>query len=113
VHYVPPVATEPDLFAPPAQPVDTSLVAAALIQPHTARIREAIYLFLRALGVRGATAGELELALAIPGSTVRPRLREAEGTAPWCHGRLPARIVKTIEKRGGMRVYVALDRMQK
>jgi len=31
VHYVPPVATEPDLFAPPAQPVDTSLAAAGSV----------------------------------------------------------------------------------
>ena len=105
-HYV---APEPlPLFEPPAQPVDTSLAAAAKITQHTARLREAVYLYLKTQGARGATAGELEAALGLSGSTVRPRLREAEGTAPWCHGKLPARIRKTGEKRNGMRVYVVI-----
>jgi len=53
------------------------------------------------------TAGELE-AVGYPGSTARPRIRELQGDASWAKGRLPARIVKTAEQRGGMRVYVAL-----
>ena len=92
----------------PAQPVDTSLQAAAKIAGRTNRLREAIFLYLKTQGARGATAGELEQALALSGSTVRPRLRELEGTAPWCHGKLPVRIRRTAEKRDGMRVYQVL-----
>ena len=103
VHYV---APEPlPLFEPPAQPVDTSLQAAAKIAGHTARIREAIFLYLRTQGARGATARELGHALGLAGSTVRPRLRELQGDAPWAKGKLAARITRTAERRGGMRVY--------
>jgi hypothetical protein len=98
----------PDLFSPPAVAVDTSLAAAARIQPHTARVREAIYLWLKTQGARGATAGELESALALSGSTVRPRLRELQGDAPWAKGKLPVRIRRLSEKRDGMRVYQVL-----
>jgi hypothetical protein len=97
----------PDLFAPPAQPVDTSRTAAATIQPHTARIREAVYLWLKTQGARGATCGEIEAALGLSGNTVRPRLRELQGDAPWAL-ELMTRIVRTAEKRGRMRVYVAI-----
>jgi hypothetical protein len=107
-HYVP-VVTGPDLFEPPAQPVDTSLAAAAKITQHTARLREGIYLYLRTQGARGATAGELEIALGLSGSTVRPRLRELQGDAPWAKGKLPARIRMTAEKRGKMHVYVTIN----
>jgi len=100
-HYV---APEPlPLFEPPAQPVDTSLAAAAKITQHTARLREAVFLYIQASG--GATAGELEIALGLSGSTVRPRLRELQGDAPWAKGKLPARIRMSPEKRGRMRVY--------
>jgi hypothetical protein len=106
VHYV---APEPlPLFEPPAQPVDTSLAAAAKIQDHTNRIREAVFQFIRVQGARGATAGELEHALALSGSTVRPRLRELQGDASWAKGKLPARIERTPERRAGMRVYVTI-----
>ncbi len=108
-HYFP-SAPMADLFThePPSVAVDTSLEAAAKIMKHTARIREAIYLWLKTQGSRGATAGEICTALGLSGSTVRPRIREAEGTAPWCHGRLPARVRKTEIKRNGMRVYVVI-----
>lgn len=108
VHYVPPVDTGPDLFTPPAQPVDTSITAARRVRGHTQRIREGIYLLIRALGSTGATAGELESTLGISGSTIRPRLRELEGDAPWVSGKLPRRIYRTVERRAGMRVYSAL-----
>jgi len=91
-------------FDPPAQTVDTSLAAAAQIKGHTARIRQAIVLWLRTQGAHGGTAGEITAALGLNPSTVRPRLREAEGTAPWAPG-LPVLIRKSEEKRGGMRVY--------
>ena len=128
-HYVPEPVGPPDLFSdgsgvkfpggvaksmaltvgpisPPSQPVDTSLGAAARVQGHTARIREAIYLYLKAVG--GATAGEISTQCGLNPSTVRPRLRELEGSAPWAKGKLPARIVRTPERRKGMRVYVAI-----
>lgn len=107
-HYTPPGDTGPDLFSPPAVAVDTSREAAARIEGHTNRIREAIYLWLSTQGARGATAGEIEVALGISGSTVRPRLRELQGDAPWANGKLPARIVRLSEKRDGMRVYRTL-----
>jgi len=88
---------------PPAQPVDTSLAAAAKIQGHTARLREAVYQFIRVTG--GATAGEIATGCGLNPSTVRPRLLELEGRASWAKGKLPARIRRTSEKRDGMRVY--------
>ena len=96
------------LFEPPAPAVavDTSREAASRIQGHTNRIRAAIYLWIQRQGERGATAGEVESALGLKGSTVRPRLRELEGTAPWAEGKLPRLIVKTVTRRGGMRVYL-------
>jgi hypothetical protein len=105
VHYVSPGPQAPDLFTPPAVAVDTSLAAAARIQGHTARIREAIYLWLRTQGALGATAGEITLALGLNPSTVRPRLIELCGSARWAKGKLPARIERTPERRAGMRVY--------
>ena len=103
-HYI---APEPmPLFEPPAQPVDTSLAAAARIQPHGARLREAIFLYIKAVG--GATAGEIAVGCGLNPSTVRPRLRELEGSAPWAKGKLPARIERTPERRAGMRVYRSL-----
>lgn len=96
------------LFDPPAQPVDTSRAAAQAVKPKTAAIRERILGYVQRCGAVGATAGDIEFALDISGSTVRPRLRELEGTAPWAKGKLPQRIVRTPEKRGGMRVYVPL-----
>ena len=104
-HYI---APEPlPLFEPPAQPVDTSRAAAARVQGHTHRIREAIFLWLRTQGAHGATAGEITQALGLNPSTVRPRLRELEGSAPWALN-LMRRIVRTSEKRDGMRVYQTL-----
>ena len=109
-HYVAPVPLP--LFEPPAQRIDTSLAAAAKITQHTARLREAVFLYLQTQGARGATAGELEAALGLSGSTVRPRLRELQGDAPWAKGRLPARIRMTAEKRGKMHVYRCLTKSE-
>jgi hypothetical protein len=103
-HYV---APEPlPLFEPPAQRIDTSLEAASRIRGHTARLREAVFQFIRVTG--GATAGEIAVGCGLNPSTVRPRLRELQGDAPWCHGKLPARIARSPEKRQGMRVYKSL-----
>src|SRR6266850_5202327 len=104
-HWVAPLPGEPDLFAPPSVAVDTSRLAAAKIAGHSRRIREAVFLFIRASG--GATAGEIEFALSLSGSTVRPRLLELEGRAKWAPG-LPARIQRSPEVRKHMRVYRAV-----
>jgi len=88
--------------------VDTSREAAARIKPHTARVREAIYLYIAVAGARGMTAGEIANGTGINPSTVRPRLRELEGHPKWAP-LLPARIARTAEKRLGMRIYVALS----
>jgi len=92
---------------PPFQPVDTSITAAVRVVPKLKDWRWTIYTFLQGLGSRGATAGEIATELALNPSTVRPRLRELEGTAPWAKGKLPARIIRTPERRAGMRVYQA------
>jgi hypothetical protein len=99
-----------DLFSPPFQPVDTSEAAAERVKPSALSIREQIYALIAQAGERGMTAGELELVpgLGFMGSTIRPRLRELEGSAPWAKGRLRARIVKTPYQRQGMRIYRAL-----
>jgi hypothetical protein len=94
------------LFDPPAQPIDTSLQAAAKIQGHTARIRQAIYLWLKTQP--DATEREISTALSLNPSTTRPRLRELEGNAPWAKGKLPKLIVRTERRRGGMRCYEAV-----
>lgn len=109
-HYAcdPPVTVLADLFTPPSVPVDTSEAAAAAIREAAPSIRDAIYALL-ALTADGLTAGEIGEALTLNPSTVRPRLRELEGNAPWAKGQLPARIVKTSERRGGMRVYQTLQ----
>jgi len=96
----------PDLFTLPSVPVDTSEAAAEAIKSSAPTIREAIFTLIQEAG--GLTAGEIEARSPYAGSTIRPRLRELEGTAPWAKGQLPARIVKTAERRGGMRVYQAL-----
>ena len=105
-HYVPePVMV--DLFTLPSIAIDTSLAAAARIRPHTARVREAIFLWLKTQGSHGATAGEICNALGLSGSTVRPRLVELRGVAKWAPG-LPVRIQRSPEVRKHMRVYRAL-----
>ena len=96
----------PDLFTLPSVPVDTSEAAAERVKLSAPTIREAIFTLIQEAG--GLTAGELEARSPYSGSTIRPRLRELEGTAPWANGQLKARIIKTSEQRGGMRVYVAL-----
>ena len=97
----------PDLFTPPSVPGDTSEAAAEAVKSSAPSIRDAIFALIRDAGDRGMTAGELE-ALGYAGSTARPRIRELQGNASWANGRLSARIVKTAEQRGGMRIYVAL-----
>ena len=104
---VAPLPGEPDLFAPPSVAVDTSRLAAARIQGRTNRLREAVILYIRTQGARGATAGEIELGLGLSGSTVRPRLLEAQGLAKWAP-RLPARIQRSPEVRKHMHVYRAI-----
>src|SRR6266566_3683790 len=79
------------VFEAPSVSVDTSREAAAKITKHTARIREAIWLWLKTQGAHGGTAGEICEALGISGSTCRPRILELQGRAKWAPG-LPARI---------------------
>lgn len=96
-----------DLFLPPSVPVDTSATAACAMAAYVPTIRDAIFAQIAA-SKDGLTAGELEARTAYSGSTIRPRLRELEGSAPWAKGQLPARIVKTPTQRSGMRVYRTL-----
>src|SRR5438093_11254312 len=63
-----PLAAVPDIQNAPYVAVNTSREAAARIQPHTARVREAIYLWLKTQGSHGATAGEICTALGLSGS---------------------------------------------
>jgi len=108
-HFTPvaPLPGEPDLFEPPAQRVDTSLSAAARIKPHGARLREAVFQWIRVQGSHGATDSEICAALDLNPSTERPRRRELEGNAPWAPG-LPARIQRSPEVRKHMHVYKTL-----
>lgn len=106
-HYWGPEPLGNDLFAPPSVGVDMSEAAALAIQPAAPTIREALFALI-AQSPDGLTAGELEVRSAYSGSTIRPRLRELEGSAPWAKGQLPARIVKTPTQRNGMRVYRTL-----
>jgi len=105
-HYVPEPVVE-DLFSAPHVAVDTSREAAARIKPHTARVREAIWLWLKTQGAHGATCGEICEALGISGSTCRPRLLELQGRAKWAPG-LPARIQRSPEVRKHMHIYIAI-----
>jgi predicted transcriptional regulator len=59
-------------------PQDTSAQALASVTPAIPTIRQRIYSYIHERGANGATADEIEAALNIPGSTVRPRLRELE-----------------------------------
>jgi len=63
---------------PPHQKPETSLEAAALILPSALSLRDKVYEYLQACGSRGATDREIEAALHMLGSTVRPRRRELE-----------------------------------
>jgi len=56
----------------------TSAQALALVQPVVPTIQQHVYNYILAQGLNGATADEIEVALNIPGSTIRPRLRELE-----------------------------------
>lgn len=57
---------------------DTSLAALASVQSVVPTIRQRVYDYIFAQGTLGATADEIEVGLGIPGSTVRPRIRELE-----------------------------------
>jgi len=108
-HYVPPPDPPPSLWEVlPSVPVDTSEAAAVRIAPHTASQREAVFQYIKARGTFGATAREVVHGITISPDSCRPRLRELQGDASWEHGQLPARIARTLTKRDGMRVYVAI-----
>jgi len=59
-------------------PQDTSAQALASVQPVVPTIQQRVYDYILAQGLNGATADEIEVALNISGSTIRPRLRELE-----------------------------------
>ena len=59
-------------------PQDTSAQALASVIPAGPTIRQRIYTYIEDQGTLGATADQIEAALGIQGSTVRPRLRELE-----------------------------------
>jgi hypothetical protein len=97
------------LFEPPSVPIDTSETAAREIRDRCARIQARVLERIVASGAFGATEREIEESLALSGNTVRPRLWELEGNAPAGKRPPPRRIAKTLVKRRGMRVYVALS----
>lgn len=96
---------------PPSVPIDTSEEAALGIMDRSGQLRARILAHLEACRRRGATEREVERALDMEGqgSTVRPRLWELEGNVPAGRNPRPRLIVKTLAKREGMRVYVALS----
>jgi hypothetical protein len=57
---------------------DTSREALTSVTPVVPTIRQRIYNYIAEQGEQGATADQIEAALDIPGSTVRPRLHELE-----------------------------------
>lgn len=103
---LPPVRLEP-----PSVPIDTSEDAALRVMDRTAQLRARILAYITAYRRYGATEREIERGLDMEGqgSTVRPRLWELEGNVP--AGRSPrARLIaKTLTRRDGMRVYVAVS----
>ena len=64
--------------AVPRSTQDTSAQALASVQSVVPTIQQRILNYIIAQGVNGATADEIEAALNIQGSTVRPRLQELE-----------------------------------
>lgn len=59
--------------------LETSAAAARFIAPHEQSILERVYQFILSQGLRGATSYEIEQALGLAGSTVRPRLYTLKG----------------------------------
>jgi hypothetical protein len=75
----------------------TSRAAAERIRPHVPSILERVYQHILSCGLRGCNAWELEQALGISGSTLRPRLITLRGEDKKRPG--PARIVTMGELR--------------
>ena len=79
------MTTQTELFPRTSEPLppfarhsETSRLAAIKkYNRHNSRIdREAIYWFVESMGEHGATRDEAEIALNIPGNTLRPRVKE-------------------------------------
>jgi hypothetical protein len=85
---------------------DTSREALASVQPYAPTIRQRIYDYIFARGAQGATADEIEAALGIPGSTVRPRILELERDTSQVQWTLQTRLTRRGRKAV---VWVASD----
>jgi hypothetical protein len=65
-----------DIIMPPSNRTPTSDAAARSIRPITGRLRTMVYEFIRSMGEHGATADEVELALAMRTPTCTARINE-------------------------------------
>lgn len=99
---------------PPSVPINTSEEAALRVMDKTHHLRERVYQFIHARHVHGATEREVEAGLDMEGhgSTIRPRLWELEGNVPAGRTQRPRRIVKSEQRRDGMRVYLTVFHAQ-
>jgi len=93
---------------PPSESVNSSEETAARVRHKTPYWRAEVYAYLKQCGSRGATAGEIEAALGIKGSTLRPRLRELEGWTPVGKPPRVPLIRMTETRREHMRVYIVV-----
>lgn len=87
--------------------MNTSALAYERIKPHVPSILEQVYAHILAQGLRGATALELEAALGVKGSTIRPRLITLRGLDDKANP-TPARIITMGEVRGGALAWMAV-----
>ena len=84
------MTTQTELFAPAQRHSATSLAAARQIEPHLGRLQAMVLEYVKAQGSRGATDLEMQEALGLDGSTLRPRRRELQKAGA---------IYRTIETR--------------
>jgi hypothetical protein len=86
----------------------TSRAAARRIAPVAGTIRADVLAYLRSRGADGATADEIERALGIGGSTVRPRLIELLGREPDGSDQFIVETERTRETRSRRKAVVYL-----
>lgn len=76
---------------------DTSRAAAESMVPHAPHLRDQVYAFIRAQGVKGATIDEVSVGMGLKTATVCPRFHELKGGN--AAKTYPVRIVKNGMKR--------------
>lgn len=87
---------------PPHNGTDTSRAAAEAIAPHAPNLRDQVFDYIRAQGVKGATIDEVSIGMGLKTATVCPRFYELKGGA-YGNGEtartFPVRIVPNGMKR--------------